>query len=213
FPRLVRFRAFSNARPISWKPSIATAARIPSRLPKWAYKTGWLYEISSDSRRTVTLDHPSSSAIRRAALIICARRACLSRSFRSAIRLAAIDRKYSAARMHPLKGESFPPRPTSYLALLDYLTRRRYAERFSAFSRRSRLCWDHCDRLFLPCIPSANPGRLWSQAASTRCRHSCVATSERNPGRRIWIGRVDPDADYGQPDGRHSSSSFRHHPF
>jgi len=48
------------------------------------------------------LDHPSSSAIRRAALIICARRACLSRSFRSAIRLAAIvvaiDRKYSTAR-------------------------------------------------------------------------------------------------------------------
>src|SRR5260370_132307 len=34
FPRLPRFRAFSKARPISWKPSIATAARIPSRLPK-----------------------------------------------------------------------------------------------------------------------------------------------------------------------------------
>jgi hypothetical protein len=50
------------------------------------------------------LDHPSSSAIRRAALIICARRACLSRSFRSAIRSAArvvaIDRKYSAARIN-----------------------------------------------------------------------------------------------------------------
>jgi len=40
-----------------------------------------------------------------------------------------------------------------------------------------------------------------------------VATSERNLGRRIWIGRADPDADYGQPDGRHSSSSFRPHPF
>jgi hypothetical protein len=36
-------------------------------------------------------------AIRRAALIICARRACLSCSFRSAIRLVAIDRKYSVA--------------------------------------------------------------------------------------------------------------------
>ena len=34
FPRFTRFRAFSKARPISWKPSIATAARIPSRLPK-----------------------------------------------------------------------------------------------------------------------------------------------------------------------------------
>ena len=40
-----------------------------------------------------------------------------------------------------------------------------------------------------------------------------MATSERNLGRRIWIGRADPDADYGQPDGRHSSSSFRPHPF
>jgi len=29
FPRLTRFPAFSKARPISWKPSIATAARIP----------------------------------------------------------------------------------------------------------------------------------------------------------------------------------------
>jgi len=48
------------------EPSIATAARVPSRPPKWPYKTGSLYEISSDSRRTVTLDHPSSSAIRRA---------------------------------------------------------------------------------------------------------------------------------------------------
>jgi hypothetical protein len=40
--------------------------------------------------------------MRRAAPIICALRACLSRSFRSAIRFAAsvctIDRKYSAAR-------------------------------------------------------------------------------------------------------------------
>src|SRR5262250_1956685 len=111
FPRLARFRAFSKARPISWKPSIATAVRIPSRLPKWAYKTGWLYEISSDSRRTVTLDQPSSSAIRRAALIICARRACRSRSFRSAIRFAtwlAIDRHYSAARFYLEDGESFP---------------------------------------------------------------------------------------------------------
>src|SRR5215472_2678469 len=111
FPRLTRFLAFSKARPISWKPSIATAVRIPSRLPKWAYKTGWLYEISSDSRRTVTLDQPSSSAIRRAALMICARRACLSRSFRSAIRLDAgvfaIDRKYSAARMNAADVESF----------------------------------------------------------------------------------------------------------
>src|SRR4029077_5501260 len=125
FPRLVRFRAFSNARPISWKPSIATAARIPSRLPKWAYKTGWLYEISSDSRRTVTLDHPSSSAIRRAALIICARRACLSRSFRSAIRLAAnvfaIDRKYSAASMNAADVESFANSLHQNLALLDFL--------------------------------------------------------------------------------------------
>jgi hypothetical protein len=34
FPPRTRFRAFSNARPISWKPSIATAARIPSRLGK-----------------------------------------------------------------------------------------------------------------------------------------------------------------------------------
>src|ERR1700691_3049808 len=52
----------------------------------------------------VTVDHPSRSAIRRAALMICARRACLSRSFRSAIRFVAsfvaIDRKYSAARIN-----------------------------------------------------------------------------------------------------------------
>jgi hypothetical protein len=34
FPRFTRFRAFSKARPNSWNPSIATAARIPSRLPK-----------------------------------------------------------------------------------------------------------------------------------------------------------------------------------
>ena len=34
FPRLTRFRAFSKARPNSWNPSIATASRIPSRLPK-----------------------------------------------------------------------------------------------------------------------------------------------------------------------------------
>jgi hypothetical protein len=44
--------------------------------------------------------------------MICARRACLSRSFRSAIRLDAsfvvIDRKYSAARILSVYAESFP---------------------------------------------------------------------------------------------------------
>jgi len=39
-----------------------------------------------------------------------------------------------------------------------------------------------------------------------------MATCEGDPGRRVWIGRVGPDADYEQPDGRHSSSSFRHRP-
>src|ERR1700751_2286166 len=34
-----------------------------------------------------------------------------------------------------------------------------------------------------------------------------------NPRRRIWIGPVNPDADYGHPDSRHSSTRFRHYPF
>ena len=41
-PTLTPFRAFSKAKTISSKPSIATSARIPSRLPKCAYKVGWL---------------------------------------------------------------------------------------------------------------------------------------------------------------------------
>ena len=41
---------------------------------------------------------------------------------------------------------------------------------------------------------------------------SCLATSQRNSGRRIWIGRADNDTDRGQAVGRHSSNRFCHRP-
>ena len=82
-PTLTPFRAFSKAKAISSKPSIATEARIPSRLPKCAYKIGWPQEISSDSRRTVTFDHPSSHRVPRIGSLRKSRhnpKACLQRS-------------------------------------------------------------------------------------------------------------------------------------
>src|SRR4029077_3741720 len=57
--------------------------------------------------------------------MFCARRACLSRSFRSAIRLAAsvvvIDRKYSTARTPLADGETFSECFASKVALLVFL--------------------------------------------------------------------------------------------
>src|SRR5262249_19527417 len=60
--------------------------------------------------------------MRRAAATICARRACVWRSFRSAIRVVAIDRKYSAARHAAAEDGRHRFSPLHiYLALLYFL--------------------------------------------------------------------------------------------
>src|SRR6516225_3812275 len=88
--------------------------------------------------------------------MICARRACLSRSFRSAIRFAAsfvaIDRKYSAAR---ISGRTV--NLSQMLCIISSVARFSrnetfYAQRYSAHFGGSPGCGDHCYRLFLPCI-------------------------------------------------------------
>jgi len=106
---------------------------------------------------------------RRAAIIICARRACLSRSFRSAIRLAVsfvhLDRNHSAARSCRSKGGcNFKLRSASMIALLEFLAQgKSNAAGNSAGLRRPSLARDHPDRdAFTSLLRSASSGPLAS---------------------------------------------------